>query len=110
MVKNKGILLDPETGDLQISTKRDALGMIGQGLVIGDTVFQNQSVILQAQKGELKEYPTIGVGILDMINDNEKTGWKREIALQLENDGMIVNDVDIDLINNKLTIDAEYSS
>lgn len=110
MVKNKGILLDPETGDLQISTKRDALGMIRQGLVIGDTVFQNQSVILQAQKGELKEYPTIGVGILDMINDNEKTGWKREIALQLENDGMIVNDVDIDLINNKLTIDAEYSS
>lgn len=110
MVKNKGILLDPETGDLQISTKRDALGMIGQGLVIGDTVFQNQSIILQAQKGELKEYPTIGVGILDMINDNEKTGWKREIALQLENDGMIVNDVDIDLINNKLTIDAEYSS
>lgn len=110
MVKNKGILLDPETGDLQISTKRDALGMIGQGLVIGDTVFQNQSIILQAPKGELKEYPTIGVGILDMINDNEKTGWKREIALQLENDGMIVNDVDIDLINNKLTIDAEYSS
>lgn len=110
MAKDKGILLDPETGDLQISTGRDALGIIGQGLVIGNTTYQNQAVILQALKGELKEYPVMGVGISDMVCDNEATGWKREIALQLELDGMAVNDVEIDLNNSKLTIDAEYSS
>lgn len=110
MAKGKGILLDPETGDLQIETRRDALGIIGQGLVIGDTVYQNQAVILQAYKGELKEYPTMGAGISDMVCDNEAAGWKREIALQLELDGMAVNDVDIDLTNNKLTVDAEYRS
>lgn len=110
MAKDKGMLLDPETGDLQISTQRNALGVIPQGLVVGNTGYQNQAVILQAFKGELKEYPTMGVGISDMVCDNEPTGWKREIALQLELDGMAVNDVDIDLTKNKLTVDAEYSS
>lgn len=38
------------------------------------------------------------------------TGWKREIALQLEADGMKVKTVDLDLKNNKLTVDAEYDS
>lgn len=110
MAKDKGLLLDPGTGDLQISTKRNALGVIEQGLVIGNTVYQNQAVILQAFKGEFKEYPTMGAGIFDIVCDNDPTGWKREIALQLELDGMTVNDVDIDFIKNKLTIDAGYSS
>lgn len=110
MAKSTGILIDPATGDLLADTGRDALGMIAQGLAVGVTTYQNQALILQASKGEFKEFPTLGVGISDMANDHETVGWRREIALQLESDGMKVKAVDLDLRNNKLTIDAEYDS
>lgn len=110
MGKGTGILLDPVTGDLQMAVQRDAAGLVAQGLEIGVTTFQNQALILQASKGEFKEYPTLGVGISDILGDNEATGWKREIALQLEADGMKVKAVDLDVKNNKLTIDAKYDS
>lgn len=110
MAKAYSILIDPETGDLQVDTERDALGLIAQGLGVGDTTYQNQAVILQAVKGEFKEYPTLGVGIADMVNDHETTGWMREIALQLEADGMRVNSAEIDTTSNKLIIDAQYTS
>lgn len=109
MAKAIGILIDPDTGDLQVDTERDALGLIAQGLGIGNTTYQNQAIILLAAKGELKEYPTLGVGISDMVNDHEAAGWTREIALQLEADGMTVNSVEINIVNNKLLIDAGYS-
>lgn len=110
MAKSTGILLDPATGDLLVATQRDTAGLIVQGLEIGTTTFQNQALILQAAKGEFKEYPTLGVGISDMIGDNETTGWRREIALQLESDDMKVKCVELDIKNNKLIIDAEYDS
>ena len=110
MAKDKGILLDPETGDLLIRTKRSPTGLILQGMVTDNTCYQNQAIILQAFKGEFKEYPTLGAGISDMVCDNEQTGWKREIALQLELDGITVKDVNIDLSNQKLIVDAAYNS
>lgn len=110
MAKDTGILLDPVTGDLQVAIQRDAAGLILQGLKVGTTTFQNQALILQASKGEFKEFPTLGVGISDILGDNEATGWKREIALQLKADGMKVETVELDWKNNKLTIDAEYDS
>lgn len=110
MAKDIGILIDPATGDLQVSLERNAQGLITQGLAVGYTAYQNQAVILQAFKGEFKEYPTLGVGISDILGDHEATGWKREIALQLETDGMTVKEVDFDITKNKLIIDAEYNS
>lgn len=109
MPKALDILIDPNTGDLQVDTEHDALGLIAQGLEVGDTTYQNQAIILQSVKGEFKEYPTLGVGIADMVNDHETTGWMREIALQLEADGLRVKSVEIDIFNNKLAIDASYS-
>lgn len=110
MAKSTGILLDPATGDLQISPERNALGLFAQGLEIGEITYQNQAVILQASKGEFKEFPTLGVGIAAMVNDHETAGWRREIALQLEAEGMTVNEVVIDKTTNKMTIDAQYRS
>lgn len=110
MGKGTGITIDPATGDLQTDTERDARRLIARGLVVGETAAQNQAIILQACKGEFKEYPTLGAGISELLGDNETTGWRREIALQLEADGMKVNSVGLDLKNNKLTIDAEYGS
>lgn len=109
-MKGIDILIDPHTGDLLTNTARDAAGLIAQGLEIGDATWQNQAVILQAFQGEFKEFPTLGAGISDLLGDNEMTGWKREIALQLEADGMKVQIVDINVQNKKLVIDAVYRS
>lgn len=109
MAKNIGILIDPETGDLQIDPRRNDQNVYVQGLQVGEVTIQNQAAILQAMKGELKEYPTLGVGITNIANDHETTGWAREITAQLKADGMRVNDVEVDITNNKLTVDAEIT-
>lgn len=101
MSKNIGILLNSDTGDIDV--------LESNTINIGDVTLQNQAVILQAFKGEFKENPTLGVGISNMVCDNEITGWQREILLQLEADGMTVKDVEINLLTNKLSIDANYS-
>lgn len=110
MAKSTGILLDPTTGDLLVSTERDANGRIVHGLVIGEATGQNQALILRAFKGEYKEYPTLGAGLSGMLGDDSRAGWKREIALQLEADDMKISEVGLDFTNNKLTIDADYDS
>ena len=65
MAKNIGILIDPETGDLQIDPRRNDQNVYVQGLQVGEVTIQNQAAILQAMKGELKEYPTLGMGTRD---------------------------------------------
>lgn len=110
MAKNRDVLIAPTTGDISISTQRNRLGLIEQGLIVGDTTVQNQAIILQSGPGQLKEYPTLGCDISSLVNDDNIIGWKREITLQLEADGMTVNEVTIDIHNNKISIDAEYRS
>lgn len=108
MVKSTGILLDPQTLDIQLNIERNSLGLIAGGLAVGNTLYQNQALILQACKGEYKEHPTLGVGIAAMVCDDDVIGWKREIALQLEADSMLVEKIDI--TTQKLVINAEYGT
>lgn len=108
MVKSTGILLDPQSLDVQLSVERNSSGLITKGITVGNTLYQNQALILQAAKGEYKENPTLGVGISAMVCDDDITGWKREIALQLEADSMRVEKVDITA--QKLVINAEYGT
>jgi len=103
----KGILLD-EAGDLQITVKRDSEGKIVSGLVIGDSSLQNQYVILAAQKGEFKEYPTLGVGISDMLGDDDVLEWKKRIREEFAKDELGINSIDLDLQSGRLNIDAKY--
>ena len=55
MAKNIGILIDPETGDLQIDPRRNDQNVYVQGLQVGEVTIQNQAAFLQAMTGELKE-------------------------------------------------------
>jgi len=109
MGKETDLLLDPDTGDLMVSKERDQKGLITQGITLGDVTWQNQALILQMSKGELKEYPLLGVSIKEMINDHDISGWKREIKLQLNADSMQVSEVDLSIQTGKLIIDASYS-
>ena len=68
----KGILL----ADYEplIDVRRDAAGRIEEGLRVGDVLRQNQALILTLHKGELKERPMVGVGLSDMLLDNDQIG------------------------------------
>ena len=100
-MKSVGMQLTTK-GDLAIDTS-DPLNPTIQ---IGHTLYQNQYVILTAQKGEFKEYPTLGVGIGDMTNDEEIDEWKRRIIEDFRKDDLRVKKISI--ANNESFIDADY--
>ncbi len=93
-------------GDLEIKVERDSSGKILSGLALGDILCQNQALILQLHKGELHEDPSVGVGISDILLDNDFQMWKREIREQMELDGQKVSSVKIDSEN--ILIDSKY--
>jgi hypothetical protein len=64
-------------------------------LAVSDSLQQNQALILMLHKGELKERPAVGVGIDDMLLDNDPIFWRTEIREQLEMDGQHVESVKI---------------
>jgi len=64
-MKNTGIQLTNDC-ELAISVQRDTGGLIISGILVGNTLYQNQYLILKAQKGEIKEFPTLGCGIMQV--------------------------------------------
>lgn len=100
----KGIQLINYEPDIQVKRGKD--GKIANGLVVGDTLRQNQALILLLHKGELKEWPAVGCGISDMLLDNDHIYWRTIIREQLEMDGQKVNSVKI--TTTGINIDATY--
>lgn len=93
--------------DLDIKVQKDTTGRIVSGLVLAETLPQNQALILQLHKGELKDDISVGVGISDMLLDGDIQGWRSEIKEQMEMDGQTVNSVQI-TPGGTIIIDSEY--
>ncbi|HEY5509388.1 MAG TPA: hypothetical protein VIK29_11990 [Paludibacter sp.] len=108
MGKGKGILLD-DNFELVISPVRDLNDMITSGLVVGNVTQQNQRTILLAEKGEIKESPTLGVGISSFIDDDNPSDLLREIRANLREDGQMVKSCGFNT-NGKLVIEGGYES
>ena len=89
-----------------IDIKRDSFGLICRGLTLGDTLNQNQAIILTIHQGELKERPKMGVGISDMLLDNDPIYWRTRIKEQLEMDGEKIGSVRI--TRTGIQIEAKY--
>ena len=106
MGKDTGILLNEKTGDLDIRVKRDANGMIVQGMQIGDVTKQNMGIIIRIQPGEIKWHPLVGVGIDNMLLSRNRLLKMHEIRKQLTADGYTVNYLEIE--NENIKIDAKY--
>lgn len=91
--------------DIDIRVVKDSSGKIESGLVLAETLPQNQALILQLHKGELKDDISVGVGIADMLLDNDILAWRSEIREQMEMDGQTVDSVvitkDSVIINSK---------
>lgn len=106
MGKETGIILDKETGDLDIRVIRDAEGKIVQGLQIDDITKQNISLILNMHPGELKEHPIVGVGIGNILLDHDYLAYKHKIRQQLGVEGMQINHLEIK--GQNIEINANY--
>jgi len=104
---NKGIGIQLiGSGDLNMSVLRDENEMIISGITVGDTLYQNQYIILKAQKGDLKENPVLGVGLDDMTNDDDILSWKKAIREEFAKDLLKVSTLTID--NSGITLQADY--
>lgn len=68
---------------------------------------QHQHHILLANKGEYKRHPEVGVGIVDMLNNEEYTAMMLEAKKQLEYDGMGISNIRLNE-QGKLIIDGKY--
>jgi hypothetical protein len=82
----KGILLDDDL-DLKV---------INGTLAFGDTTFQNQKILILANKGELKQNPMRGVGAIRFIEESNPDNLAREIRTEFIADGMSVERIKID--------------
>ncbi len=105
-MKNLGIMLNPATNDFDIKVVKDSGGRIMQGLHVGDVTKQNTAILLYMQPGELKEQPTVGVGINNMLLDNDYLLYKHKIRQQLNAEGMQVNHLEIN--GQNIEINASY--
>jgi hypothetical protein len=105
-MKGTGIQLTKDF-DLLVKVVRDASGLIVSGLVVGDITAQNQAAILTAQKGEFKEHPVAGVGLNDIVNDDNAMYWEKEIAQQLISDGQRITRLSLDA--KGLILEAAYN-
>lgn len=100
----RGIQLDGN--DIEIKVVKDRYGKITSGVSIGDILPQNQAIILSMNKGELKENPSIGVGLSDMLLSEDVSAIRYEIRQQLELDGQTVKEIAIGTTG--IMIDAQY--
>ncbi len=85
----KGIIL--EDNDLKVDVKRDANGLITSGLVIDYDTYQRCELIIWSQKGEFKEYPTLGFGIESYLRSPlaVKQEFVNNMQTELKSDGII---------------------
>lgn len=93
---NTGDILMDETGDV---------ACVNGDFVTGDGTLQHQNDLLLAEKGEYKESPMVGVGIMTYLLDEDKTSAFREIRREFTNDGMKVDSIKVD---QGINIKASY--
>jgi hypothetical protein len=109
-MKDKGIQLTnggQQDIDLKIEVLRDSDGLITQGLVVGNTMNQNQAMILIANPGEFKFNPTIGVAIDELILDDDYLRMRHRIREHFAKDGLMVKSIQLSE-GKPLLIDASY--
>lgn len=75
-------------------------------LAIGNILQQNQAIILAMHEGELRDAPALGVGIEDMMLDEDLTGWTTKIRENMQMDGQKVEKVTV--TRQGITIISDY--
>lgn len=106
-MRGTGFLIN-DNYELKVTPERDGTGKIIKGIMIGQTINQNTGLILICRKGEFKQEPVLGVGIEDILLDQDYLDWRRKIRINLELDDQNVKEIKFSSIDN-LFIDADYN-
>lgn len=93
----KGILLDDNL----------ELLIVNKSLLIGDTTYQNQKILILSDKGELKDTPMRGVGAKRYLEDHTPDALAREIRQEFVIDGMQVDGIKI-ATSGTIEVEAFY--
>lgn len=91
-----GILLDSETGDLLIE---------GGCVVVGDPMLDVEGNVLQANRGEFKEWPLIGAEAPKLYHGTRDALWAGNAKRMLRTCGVSVKKVTLDA--NGITVENE---
>lgn len=86
-------------GDIDLSTGE---------VLYQESTGQHKRDLLLSDKGHVKEYPAVGVGTPNFINDTDPENLFRTIRKECTKDGMKVTDVT--MTAGELTIDASYEN
>lgn len=76
-----------------IALKNRQLEIQNGDFVTHDSLKQHQELILTAQKGSFRNSPTLGVGLIDYLNDENLGGLSISIKKEFAKDGMKVKKV-----------------
>jgi|SRR5690554_418938 len=84
-------------------------GKIEQGLALGNTQKQNELLILACNPGEIRNSPTIGVGLADATLDEsgDLLAFRHKIRRNYKLDGLKITNLDLYDINN-INIESSY--
>jgi hypothetical protein len=87
-----------ETGDIDIST---------DDIQYTESTLQHQRDLIIAHQGHYKEVPTVGVGAINYLNDENPDNFLRTVRKEFSKDGMKVKKVAI-TVGGQLNINAAY--
>jgi len=82
------------------------LAVANGDFVAGECLNQQQALLLMAVPGDYKQYPTTGVG-LSVLDENE-TEVKQEIRVQFKKDGLVIKQ--LKKVDGNLVIVADHES
>lgn len=111
-MKGIGIQLidNADTGDLmdlKVLPMRNELGLISEGLVVGNILQQNKALILLGQPNDFKHDPTLGVGIEDVLLTDDLLEYRHRIREHFAKDDLKISRLDLYSLNN-VKIEAYY--
>jgi len=91
--------------DIALTESLDLKIALGD-FVAGESTPQHQKLLLLACPGNIMQYPEVGVGIQNFLND-DRDDMMTEIRSQFEKDGMKVASLQTN--GSQMEIDAPYS-
>jgi len=95
--------------DIELNSSLD-LNISNGDFVVSESTQQEILLIVNTEVGSWKEFPLCGVGIDKYINSSGQQGkLKREISIQLEQDGLSIDPVSVGSDPTDITIIAERS-
>jgi len=95
-----------EVFDVKLNDSYD-LQISNGDFAVGESTAQHERLLIESNKGEWRQYPTCGVGIMRYIHDESPGDLITAIKTELRNDGMNVAGISVS-DDGKIEIDASY--